>query len=300
MNTQMNKFQNIYKSKNKENSKISTNKQIGSSAYSKNKKTLEKMLREYQTFCKKYFGESTPIGSMTEERMNKLLEDENNIKEKYIYEHKQHFIETLEDNQESFSNFIMEEQCDKLPCEINYNENDILGNHKNNKNDYKQRNKLIFQSKKKEEEIKKDKIVENEDEYNDFEQKENFEEIKNEKAKIIQNVFRKKKHEKKERIYLGYDKNKLYILKIYIEKLDTFGNVISINVNYYSMKKKINNSIKIDITNLLKKEIVSREELSQNIEEIIEKIISHILEINNEEDNIMKEDRDEDEEEYTF
>ncbi len=66
------------------------------------------------------------------------------------------------------------------------------------------------------------------------------------------------------------------------------------------MKKKINNSIKIDIINLLKKEIVSREELSQNIEEIIEKIISHILEINNEEDNIMKEDRDEDEEEYTF
>ena len=258
------------------------------------------MLREYQTFCKKYFGESTPIGSMTEERMNKLLEDENNIKEKYIYEDKQHFLETLEDNQESFSNFIMEEQCDKLPCEINYNENDILGNHKNNKNDYKQRNKLIFQSKKKEEEIKKDKIVENEDEYNDFEQKENFEEIKNEKAKIIQNVFRKKKHEKKERIYLGYDKNKLYILKIYIEKLDTFGNVISINVNYYSMKKKINNSIKIDIINLLKKEIVSREELSQNIEEIIEKIISHILEINNEEDKIMKEDRDEDEEEYTF
>ena len=51
------------------------------------------MLREYQTFCKKYFGESTPIGSMTEERMNKLLEDENNIKEKYIYEDKQHFLE---------------------------------------------------------------------------------------------------------------------------------------------------------------------------------------------------------------
>ena len=34
---------------------------------------MEKMLREYQTFCKKYFGESTPIGSMTEERMNKLF-----------------------------------------------------------------------------------------------------------------------------------------------------------------------------------------------------------------------------------
>ena len=82
---QMNKQQNIQKNKFKENSKInSNNKVIGSSTYSKNKKSLEKMLREYQTFCKKYFGESTPIGSMTEERMNKLLEDENNIKDNKI------------------------------------------------------------------------------------------------------------------------------------------------------------------------------------------------------------------------
>ena len=71
-----NKHQNIQKNKIKENSKININKPQGSTTYSKNKKSLEKMLREYQTFCKKYFGESTPIGSMTEERMNKLLEDE--------------------------------------------------------------------------------------------------------------------------------------------------------------------------------------------------------------------------------
>ena len=72
----MNKYQNSTKNKYKENTKMNSGKIMGSSTYSKNKKSLEKMLREYQTFCKKYFGESTPIGSMTEERMNKLLEDE--------------------------------------------------------------------------------------------------------------------------------------------------------------------------------------------------------------------------------
>ena len=165
---QMNKQQNIQKNKYKENSKInSNNKVIGSSTYSKNKKSLEKMLREYQTFCKKYFGESTPIGSMTEERMNKLLEDENNIKDNknLLEEDKHHFLESLKDNNKD--NFNCEEICDSLPLDLVYNDNNILGNHKNNKNDYKQRNKILF----------KEKLIEKEetektDLYNDFEKKE--------------------------------------------------------------------------------------------------------------------------------
>ena len=201
-----NKHQNIQKNKIKENSKININKPQGSTTYSKNKKSLEKMLREYQTFCKKYFGESTPIGSMTEERMNKLLEDENNIKEKDLLEEKIQFLETLEDNNE----FNKEEICDQLPIDILYNDNNILGNHKNNKNDYKQRNKIIFN-----EILKEDKI--DNIEYNDFEQNENLEEIKNKKVKLIQKIYRENKYKKKERIYFGYDKEKLNILKIYID-----------------------------------------------------------------------------------
>ena len=147
----MNKYQNIQKNKFKENSKTNMNKPAGSTTYSKNKKSLEKMLREYQTFCKKYFGESTPIGSMTEERMNKLLEDENNFKNNDLLEEdKYHFLETLEDNNKN--NFDFEEICDKLPADIFYNENSVLGNHKNNKNDYKQRNKIIFNENTKKEE----------------------------------------------------------------------------------------------------------------------------------------------------
>ena len=178
---QVNKFQNISKNKLKENSKTNINKPTGSTTYSKNKKSLEKMLREYQTFCKKYFGESTPIGSMTEERMNKLLEDENSLNVKDLLEEdKQHFLDTLEDNEKN--NLNSEEICDKLPKDIFYNENNILGNHKNNKNDYKQRNKIIFNEIKLKEE-KKDN-----EEYNDFEKTENKEVILSTIILILSNI----------------------------------------------------------------------------------------------------------------
>ena len=48
-----------------------------SSVYSKNKNNLDKMMRDYQLFVKKYLGETTPISSMKDESMNKLWEDEN-------------------------------------------------------------------------------------------------------------------------------------------------------------------------------------------------------------------------------
>ena len=284
---QMNKQQNIQKNKYKENSKInSNNKVIGSSTYSKNKKSLEKMLREYQTFCKKYFGESTPIGSMTEERMNKLLEDENNIKEKDLLEEKIQFLETLEDN-----NNNEEEICDQLPKDILYNDNNILGNHKNNKNDYKQRNKIIFN------EILKEDKVDN-IEYNDFEQNENLEEIKNKKVKLIQKIYRENKYKKKERIYFGYDKEKLNILKIYIDSLDNNGNIIKLDVNNYSIKECKNKYIKINIKDLLNVDFITKDKINDLIDNII-------LMINNEkpkDKNEKEEDKvlDEDGEEYTF
>ena len=290
MNTQnqINKIQNIQKNKMKENQKMNMNKPIGSSIYSKNKKSLEKMLREYQIFCKKYFGESTPIGAMTEERMNKLLEDENNLKENNLLEEdKQHFLDTLENNVKEDFNF--EEICDKLPIDILYNENDVLGNHKNNKNDYKQRNKILFNEVSLKEE-KNDNI-----EYNDFEQKE---EEKNE----LKN---------KEIIYSGYDKEKQNILKIYVDTLDNNGNIIKIEVNNQYIKDNKNKIIKLDIKNLLEVESISKEELNKDMENIVDKI-SLIIKNENNENKISKENNntikekeeekvlDEDGEEYTF
>ena len=309
---QMNKQQNIQKNKYKENSKInSNNKIIGSSTYSKNKKSLEKMLREYQTFCKKYFGESTPIGSMTEERMNKLLEDENNLKENNLFEvDKQHFLDTLDDNKNI--NFSSDEICDSLPLDIFYNDNSALGNHKNNKNDYKQRNKILFnQTTKKEEKTEKE-------EYNDFEEKENeiTDEIKNRNAKEIQRIYREKKYEKKERIYFGYDKEKINILKVYIDEKDNDGNIKKLDINIYSISENRNRYIKTDINSLLKIDKISKDELLKNLDEIIDKIntmfiskevsdkntkeIAEVDSKKNEKDDEEEKVLDEDGEEYTF
>ena len=308
---QMNKYPNIPKNKFKENSKININKPTGSTIYSKNKKSLEKMLREYQTFCKKYFGESTPIGSMTEERMNKLLEDENNLKESNLLElDKQHFLDTLEDNKKN--NFISEEICDSLPLDIFYNSNSVLGNHKNNKNDYKQRNKIIFNDI-----AKKEEITEKE-EYNDFEKKENenIDEIKNKNAKEIQRIYREKKYEKKERIYFGFDKEKLNILKIYIDEKDDNGNIQKLDINIYSINENKNKYTKIAISDLLKVAQISKEELLKNLEETVDKINAMIKNANMTEQNAKETDKinnkkndkndeeekvlDEDGEEYTF
>ena len=307
----MNKYQNIQKNKFKENSKININKPTGSTIYSKNKKSLEKMLREYQTFCKKYFGESTPIGSMTEERMNKLLEDENNLKENNLFEvDKQHFLDTLDDNKNI--NFSSDEICDSLPLDIFYNDNSALGNHKNNKNDYKQRNKILFnQTTKKEEKTEKE-------EYNDFEEKENeiTDEIKNRNAKEIQRIYREKKYEKKERIYFGYDKEKLNILKVYIDEKDNDGNIKKLDINIYSISENRNRYIKTDINSLLKIDKISKDELLKNLDEIIDKIntmfiskevsdknAKEIVEVDskkNEKDDEEEKVLDEDGEEYTF
>ena len=307
----MNKYQNIQKNKFKENSKININKPTGSTIYSKNKKSLEKMLREYQTFCKKYFGESTPIGSMTEERMNKLLEDENNLKENNLFEvDKQHFLDTLDDNKNI--NFSSDEICDSLPLDIFYNDNSALGNHKNNKNDYKQRNKILFnQTTKKEEKTEKE-------EYNDFEEKENeiTDEIKNRNAKEIQRIYREKKYEKKERIYFGYDKEKLNILKVYIDDKDNDGNIKKLDINIYSISENRNRYIKTDINSLLKIDKISKEELLKNLDEIIDKIntmfiskkvsdkntkeIAEVDSKKNEKDDEEEKVLDEDGEEYTF
>ena len=69
------------------NNGVNNSRPLGSTIYSQNKKNLDKMLRDYQTFCKKYFGESTPIGAISEERMNKILEDEDEqkINQNYNY-----------------------------------------------------------------------------------------------------------------------------------------------------------------------------------------------------------------------
>jgi len=308
-----NQVLNNNKRKEIENSK--TNKILGSTTYSKNKKYLDKMLREYQTFCKKYFGESTPIGSMTEERMNKLLEEDDinkNIKKKNLINNKSKdiFYDILNgDNKFIFEN---EDLCCELPNALFFNEKNQLGNHKNSKNDYKRRSNAIIKEEKKEKpKVEEEKTNKVEDEYDDFENVENVDDNKNQKAIKIQKYFRTKRS--KERIYLGYDKNKTSILWIYIGKLDSKNNITKLEIKSYSINQQKNFFFEKDIKDLLGVNFISNEDLKKRINDIVDKINIILVQnenknnlngvnknINNKNKNDEEKVVDDDGEEYTF
>ena len=308
-----NQVLNNNKRKEIENSK--TNKIFGSTTYSKNKKYLDKMLREYQTFCKKYFGESTPIGSMTEERMNKLLEEDDinkNIKKKNLINNKSKdiFYDILNgDNKFIFEN---EDLCCELPNALFFNEKNQLGNHKNSKNDYKRRSNAIIKEEKKEKpKVEEEKTNKVEDEYDDFENVENVDDNKNQKAIKIQKYFRTKRS--KERIYLGYDKNKTSILWIYIDKLDSKNNITKLEIKSYSINQQKNFFFEKDIKDLLGVNFISNEDLKKRINDIVDKINIILVQnenknnlngvnknINNKNKNDEEKVVDDDGEEYTF
>ena len=347
MNNNLNQPLNNNKNKFIENSK--NNKPLGSATYSKNKKLLDKMLRDYQSFCKKYFGESTPIGSMTEERMNKLLEDEENKINKNkpnnnSNNNNQQFFDIFGDNNDTEFDFEKENLINFIPDDLNFSNNDRLGNHKNTKNDYNRRNKNLFKEEK-EEKKRKDKIEEEEEKkdikndkkkeekvkevneednmnkseegYDDFENEDDVEEVKNQKARIIQGVFKSRKYKNKERIYFGYDKTNNYIIWIFIDKLDSNGKIKNIEIKSYSINEKNNLSFKKDIKDLLEVDSISKEEIKESMNKIIDKfdkivknkeddIKSNELDQKNNNNNMNKENNDEekvvddDGEEYTF
>ena len=326
LNPKINKFKEISKD----------NKSLGSTTYSKNKKQLDQMLREYQSFCKKYFGESTPIGSMTEERMNKLLEDQDNntnlIKNCIQNDNfNDQFSDILKENDEIYEDELFflgnKNILDYIPNDFPYSEIDRLGNHKNTKNDYNRRSNLLFKTKEKKENKEDEKKEEKEikekkediinddnkkdEEYDDFEHDENIEEIKNKKAILIQKIYRNKKIKNKEKLYFGYDNSKNNALWIFANKFDSKDNIKSIIIKCFNINKKKEFTFNQTIKDLLNVDFISKEEIKKNMSKIIDKI-GGVLEkneinkndekINNEINNkkeINKGLEDEDEE-YTF
>ena len=282
LNPKINKFKEISKD----------NKALGSTTYSKNKKQLDQMLREYQSFCKKYFGESTPIGSMTEERMNKLLEDQENntnLKKNCIQNDNfnDQFFDILKENDEIYENELFflgnKNILDDIPNDFPYSESDQLGKHKNTKNDYNRRCNLLFKTKEKgeikeeEKEIKdkKEEIInddKNDEEYDDFEHEENIEEIKNKKAILIQKIYRNKKIKNKEKLYFGYDNSKNNALWIFANKFDSKDNIKSIIIKCFNINKKKEFTFNQNIKDLLNVDFISKEEIKKNMSNIIDKI----------------------------
>ena len=333
----MNKQKNINQILNPKNNKFKENskdnKHLGSTTYSKNKKALDQMLREYQSFCKKYFGESTPIGSMTEERMNKLLEDQEstaNFKEKFLQNSNfnDQFYDILKENDQIYENeqFFLGNKniLDDIPNDLAYSESDRLGNHKNTKNDYNRRSNLLFKTKEKENKENEDYKVEKEkkeiidkkedninddkkeEEYDDFEKEENIQEIKNKKAILIQKIYRNKKIKNKEKLYFGYDISKNNALWIFADKFESKDNIKSIIIKCFNISKKNEFTFNKSIKDLLNLDYISKEEIKNQMCNIIYKI-GKIVEKNeikksNENDNKKENNKalDEEDEEYTF
>ena len=158
---------------NKKNikNKYNNNQQYGSSCYANDKNNLDKMMLEYQQFVKRYLGESSPISNMSDEKMNKLLEDKSN---RYKLFEGPEFQRILKKNDDL--DFGNEDFCIQLPEEeeFMYSQDDKLGNNKNNKNDYARRKKLLFKEiqksdsneKEKDNEIEKEKENEQIDQIN--------------------------------------------------------------------------------------------------------------------------------------
>ena len=269
------------------------NKPFTSSEYSKNKKNLNKMIRDYQIFVKKYLGDATPIASMTEERMNRLLEDEeSNNKIILDDENNKEFQKLLKNNKDL--DFGEEEFLIQLPSdeEFIYSENDKLGNHKNNKNDYSRREKLLFkkEEKPKEEEIQKveekpkpESIVENSNsdestkkiekppEEPDPEELQYLEEKKEKSAQKIQEMFRSKM--KGEKLYIGFDDSENIVLKIYVNEYDKDKKVKSLKIYSYFLDQK--KELTLDKTI---KELLGVNSLSVNgVKKVMDKIIERVF-----------------------
>ena len=164
---------------------FNNNKLFFSSKYSKNKNKLNQRIRDYQLFVKKYLGDINPIASMTEERMNELFRDQE-VNNKIIIDNEKNIIfqKILKNNED----LDFDEEDFLIPSneEFIYDINNKLGKHKNNKNDYFHREKILF---KNEEKVEKEPEIEEEpkneeeenNEYNDIEKKEEEKQEKEEK-----------------------------------------------------------------------------------------------------------------------
>ena len=199
-------IKNVSNQKNKYNSNIMNqldnynNNPFTQSEYYKNKKQLNKMMKDYQIFVKKYIGNATPISSITEERMNKLLNEEN-YRNKNVFldeEYNNEFQQILKNNKDlDFGEEIISME---LPSddEFSYSEIDKLGNNKNNINDYKRRSRVLFKNQidEEEERERQRKIKEEKERQRKIEEEK---EKEKERQKKIEEEKRKKKLEEEEK-----------------------------------------------------------------------------------------------------
>ena len=135
-----------------------------SGSSSKSKKNLEEMMKDYKKFVKKYFGNANPRDYLSEERINEIIEgkDKKNINQNVILQNEKNYLiyEKLVKNNID-SDFVDEDIEIQIPSsnEIYYNEENRLGKHKNNINDYNKRKKKYDRNENKDNEICDEKYI---------------------------------------------------------------------------------------------------------------------------------------------
>jgi hypothetical protein len=123
-----------------------------SGSSSKSKKNLEEMMKDYKKFVKKYFGNANPRDYLSEERIDEIIEgkDKKNINQNVILQNEKNYLiyEKLVKNNID-SDFVDEDIEIQIPSsnEIYYSEENRLGKHKNNINDYNKRKKNMIEMK---------------------------------------------------------------------------------------------------------------------------------------------------------
>ena len=204
MNKAKNKTQHYYNSQ--KNINIYQGYNINS------KKNLEEKYKDYQKFVKKFFGNLNPRDYMPEERMEEILEekDKNNFDQNKIMQNEKNYLiyeKVLMNNKDcSFSNEEIEVQMPSAD-KFAFCENNRLGKHKNNKNDYNKRKKKLEKLgiiKNINKNI--DNVILGENETNNSPEKEketpkkNEEEIKRKKEEEIKRKKEEEKRKKEEEI----------------------------------------------------------------------------------------------------
>ena len=135
-----------------------------SGSSSKSKKNLEEMMKDYKKFVKKYFGNANPRDYLSEERINEIIEgkDKKNINQNVILQNEKNYLiyEKLVKNNID-SDFVDEDIEIQMPSsnEIYYSEENRLGKHKNNINDYNKRKKKYDRNENKDNEICDEKYI---------------------------------------------------------------------------------------------------------------------------------------------
>ena len=87
----------------------------------------------------------------------------------------------------------------------------------------------------------------------------------------FQKIFKNKNY--KEKIYIGFDKSKCNIIRIYVDKYDQNNKIKSLRVFIYLILNKKFLDFKKSIKELLKRDSISKNSLIGYIKEVIEKIL---------------------------